>query len=270
MTSNDLYTNYCRQFTKLSVWYARQRILAGLSDFEDAFNKRVNIFRNTSIYSGDGHPANGDVFPQWNDLLGRVQQIFDEHSTDTNTSRLEEKCLEAFWPSLKERIDTIGDPLPDLSERPYESWSCNYGEDKCLHIHIDNTYRPASPLSERKNDFAACLIRLLRDSQAQRPEITVVSCGSWLNSLPAFQELFTQAWRDSAEVITNVRHNLGYWGQFKDRRGDFHTHNGQKFRELGTFPYPPLHCRDQIQAVLDHLTAHFPAAIAINQRRGYA
>ena len=260
MSNNDPYANYCREFTKLSVWYARKRILEGLSDFEDAFNKRVNIFRNTSFYTGDGHPANGDTFPEWNDLLDRVNQIFDEHIEDEDTSLLEEKCLEVFWPSLKERVDRTGNPLPNPSKRPYESWSCDYRRDECLNIHIANTYRPASPLSERRNDFAACLMRLLRDSQERRPEVAIVACGSWLNSVPTFQELFTEAWRDSAEATTNVWYNLGHWGQFMDRRGDFHARNGQKFRELGTFPYPSLRCQDEIQAVLDHLTMRFNSA----------
>ena len=30
------YENYTREFTKLSLWYARKRILEGSSDFDDA------------------------------------------------------------------------------------------------------------------------------------------------------------------------------------------------------------------------------------------
>ena len=270
MSNNSIYANFCREFTKLSVWYARKRIVGGLSDFEDAFNERVNIFRHTSCYTGRGHPADGDTFPAWNALLDRVHEIFGQHIDEDDTSVLEQKCLDVFWPSLGERIDKIGDPLPDPSQRPYQSWSCDYRGDECLNIHIANTYRPVSPLSEKRNDFAACLIRLLKDSQARRPDISIVACGSWLNSTPAFQALFPQAWRDSAQPSPTVRYTLGHWGQFMDRRGDFHARNGQRFRELGAFPYPALRCRDQIQAVLDHLAGHFPQAVAIDQRRGRA
>jgi hypothetical protein len=269
MPNRSIYAHYCQEFTKLSVWYARKRILEGSSDFDNAFNERVNIFRNTQFYNDHGHPANGDLFPEWNALLDRVQAIFDQHIHAADTSALEQKCLDVFWPSLKERADTIGDPLPDLAQRPYESWSYDYRGDECLNIHIANTYRPASPLSEKRNDFAACLIRLLKDSQARRPEITVVACGSWLNSAPAFGALFTQAWHDSAEPSPNVRYTMGHWGQFMDRRGDFHAGNGQRFRTLGRFPHPCLRCQDKIQLVLDHLTLHFPQAVAINERRDY-
>lgn len=270
MSDNAIYANYCREFTKLSIWYARQRILVGLSDFENAFNERTDIFRLTPFFTGVGHPANGDTFSEWNNLLEQVQEIFAAHGTDQDTSILEEKALDVFWPSVKERVDKVGDPLPALSTRPYESWSYDYRDDKYLNIHIANTYRPDSPLSEKKNDFVASLIRLLKDSQARRSEIKVVSCGSWLNSLPTFQQLFTKAWYASARASTKVRYTHGHWGQFKDRRGDFHAFNGQKFRRLGTFPYACWSCQDKIQAVLDHLYTMFPEAVIINKRRGYS
>ena len=78
-------------------------------------------------------------------------------------------------------------------------------------------------------------------------------------------QLFTEAWWHHPEVSTEVGYILCYWGQFTDRRGDFYQRNGQKFRALGTFPC--LRCHDPIQAVLDRLTTHFPAAVAINECR---
>ena len=152
--SAAVYANYCRELTRLSVWYARKRIVDGSSDFEDAFNKRVNIFRNTSYYTGDGHPANGDVFPQWRVLLDTVRPVFEAHIAAADTEVLEAKCLELFWPSIVERVENVGNPLPDMAERPYKSWSFDYRHE-ALNIHIDNTYRPASPLVETTTGTSA-------------------------------------------------------------------------------------------------------------------
>jgi len=262
--SAAVYANYCRELTRLSVWYARKRIVDGSSDFEDAFNKRVNIFRNTSYYTGDGHPANGDVFPQWRVLLDTVRPVFEAHIAAADTEVLEAKCLELFWPSIVERVENVGNPLPDMAERPYKSWSFDYRHE-ALNIHIDNTYRPASPLVEMRDDFAACLLRMLQDSQRRRPEIGDVRCGSWLNSAPAFSALFPQAWRASGEPVVEIGYTMGFWGQFTDRRGDFHARNGQRFRELGRLPYPCLTCRAEIRSVLDHLRSSFPNAVALNE-----
>ena len=262
--SAAVYANYCRELTRLSVWYARKLVLDGASDFEDAFNKRVNIFRNTSCYTGDGHPANGDLFPQWRET---VRPVFEAHIDAADTEVLEAKCLELFWPSIEERVESVGNPLPDMAKRPYKSWTFDYRHES-LNIHICNTYRPASPLAGMRDDFAACLLRMLQDSQRRRPEVGDVRCGSWLNSAPAFSALFPRVWRASGEPVVDIGYTMGFWGQFTDRRGDFHARNGRRFRELGRLPYPCLICRAEIRSVLDHLRSSFPNAVAINESLG--
>ena len=263
------YENYAREFTKLSLWYARKRILEGLSDFEDALNVRVNIFRNTRFHGEGKHPASGDTIPEWATLLDRVRAVFDSHIKDDDTADLEEKGLEIFWPDIKARVDAGGDPQVPRGDRPYESWSCDH-RSKRLNIHIFNTYAPESPLTSKKDAFAGALIRMLEDTKRIRPDIDAVACGSWLNSVPTFADLFPQAWSDSGVESGEVRYTMGHWGQFADRRGDFHTRNGQRFRKTGEFPYEATRCQAPIDAVLDHLYANFPDAVTHNNTIGYA
>jgi len=267
----DRYKNYAREFTKLSLWYARKRILEGSSDFENALNVRVNIFRNTRLNDGvNRHPSQDDVeIPEWTALLDRLRTVFDSHIGDEDTTVLENEGLEVFWPDIKAKVDRDGDPQVPGEDRPYESWSCDYRGDTALNIHIFNTYAPASPLTSKKDAFAAALIRMIEDSVRNRPDIDVVACGSWLNSVPSFADLFPQAWRDSARGSREVRYTMGHWGQFTDRRGDFHVKNGQQFRETGEFPYESTRCRDQTDSVLDHLYAHFPGAVEHNASVDY-
>ena len=265
MTEQETYANYCREFSKLSIWYARKRILEGQSDFENAFNERVNIFRNTTLFKDGKHPVDGIVIPEWVAILEKVESIFNEHINDIDTSQLEEKSLAVFWPVLHERVTAYKPRKPTLEQRPYEAWTFDYRRDDQISIHIGNTYAPDSPLSEKRVQFAAALIRLLEDSQKNRPDIKVVACGSWLNSVPTFLDLFTEAWKASGRASNNVRYTMGHWGQFTDRRGDFHARNGNKFREIGTFPYASLGCRDRIDPVLNHLRSRFPEALEHNK-----
>jgi len=262
------FESYARGFTRLSLWYARKRIIENLSDFDDALNVRVNIFRNTRFYDGGRHPANGDDFPEWNAALGRVRVVFDARIHDHDTTALEEQSLAILWPDIKACIDTQGDLQKPDSERPYECWSFDYRGDNRLNIHIYNVYRPESPLSEKRDAFAAALIHLLEDSRRNRPDVIVVACGSWLNSMGLFAELFPQAWKDSAVVSGEVRYTMGHWGQFADRTGDFHVANGERFRDTGDFPYACLRCSAPIDAVLNHLKDHFPGAVAHNNSTG--
>jgi hypothetical protein len=265
MTDQTTYASYCRGFTKLSIWYARKRILEGTSDFENALNERVNIFRNTSLFKDGKHPAQGDVIPEWNALLEKVEKIFDRHIADDDTTELEQQSLDVFWPVLEERVKSHKRWTPTFEQRPYEAWSFDYRSDDRMNIHIANTYAPNSPLSEKRVQFAAALIRLLEDSQKNRPDIEIVACGSWLNSLPTFLDLFTDAWKTSGTAGRNVGYKLGHWGQFMDRHGDFHARNGAKFRALNEFPYTSLSCRDRIDSTLEHLRLSFPEAVEHNQ-----
>ena len=51
---------------------------------------------------------------------------------------------------------------------------------------------------------------------------------------------------------------MGHWGQFTDRRGGFHAHNGAAFRHSGDFPYPALRCHCPIKEAIAHLETEFP------------
>jgi hypothetical protein len=263
-SDKEIQASYCRGFSKLSIWYARKRILDGQSDFENAFNERVNIFRNTSLFKDGKHPVDGVIIPEWVAILGKVEQIFDEHINDADTTDLENKSLAVFWPVLQGKASTFKRWKPSLEQRPYEAWSFDYRKEY-LNIHIGNTYAPDSPLSEKRIQFAAALIRMLEDSQRDRPEVVLVACGSWLNSVPTFLDLFTAGWKASGKAGRNVRYTLGHWGQFTDRRGDFHARNGDAFRRTGDFPYPSLSCNDRIDSVLDHLRSAFPEALEHNR-----
>jgi hypothetical protein len=264
MTVQEIHANYCRQFTKLSVWYARKRILEGISDFENAFNERVNVFRNTSLFQNGKHPVDGAVIPEWNAMLAQVEAIFDQHMDDEDTTEIENKSLAVFWPALEDRVKKHKRRNPSLDDRPYEAWSFDYRED-LINIHIGNTYTPESPLSEKRVQFTAALIRMLEDSQLNRPDVVNVNCGSWLNSVPTFLALFTDSWKSNGRAGRNVRYTMGHWGQFTDRRGDFHARNGSAFRAQGDFPYPYLSCNDKIEPILDHLRTTFPESLAHNK-----
>jgi hypothetical protein len=258
--NKTIYGNYCREFTKLSLWYARKRILEGQSDFENALNERVNIFRHTSLMYGGKHPTKDDI-PEWNAILADLEKVFDAHINDEDTAKLEDKGLAVLLPILEAKIDRF--KLGRTEPRPYEAWTCDVWKNH-VNIHIANTYLPESPLSEKRTEFAAALIRLLEDTQQSNPEVDTVSCGSWLNSVPTFLELFTEQWKRDGKAGRNVRYTLGHWGQFTDRRGDFHARNGARFRDTGGFPYPALGCNDLIEAVLAHLRITFPKSVEHN------
>ena len=256
MEKDSVHINYVREFTKLSLWFVHKRLCEGENDFETLVNGRVNIYRNTSLYDGKHHPANGEAAPEWAEILKELRTIFNRYMDEASTEQLEAAGLDLLWPHLKKRRGA----LPPPETRPYECWTYDYGEDR-LNIHIFNVYQPQSPLSDMWGPFAASLIRLLQDSHVRRPDVEIVRCGSWLNSAPPFQKLFPERWTQSAEPRPEVRYTMGHWGQFTDRFGDFHARNGAHFRETGVFPFANLRCECPINEVLAYLKDNFPAAV---------
>jgi hypothetical protein len=257
--------SYVKGFTKLSLWYVWRRTRTGAEPFADVLNKRVNIYRNTSFYDGKDHPSGDNVGPEWADLVDRLASLFIRHMDDPRATGFENAGLAMLWPSLEARLKVADVGLS--GERPYECWSYDYTSSGRLNIHIDNFYRPDSPLSEMFTPFAASLARMLVDSQARRPVVTMVRCSSWMNSTPRFRSLFPTRWAESEVVNPRIGYTMGHWGQFMDRRGDFHVGNGERFRATGTLPFPCSACECEISESLSHLNSQFPEAVEYNRRR---
>lgn len=269
MQPDPIRVHYVTEFTKLSLWYAHKVLREGEADFAGVVNTRVNIYRNTSLYDGQNHPAYGDVGPEWTEVLDRLKGIYDGRREDPSAEPFETEGLALLWPYLEGRLRQARGPGGAPPDRPYECWTCDYAREDRLSLHIGNVYKPRSPLSDMRIPFAASLIRLLCDSRLRRPDVEVVRCGSWLNSAPPFQALFPEAWMQSARLNLKVGYGMGHWGQFTDRRGDFHARNGAALRETGEFPFPCLTCECPIEEVTAHLKARFLEAVRYNADRGY-
>jgi hypothetical protein len=264
---DPIRVHYIQEFTRLSLWYANKRLQENLGDLEDTVNLRVNLYRNTSLYDGNHRPATGYEDPVWNEIVAKLGEIFNQHGNDSEA--VETKGLAFLWPLMEARIREKGNEQPKLGDRSYECWNHDYKREGTVSIHIANVYQPGSPLSDMLVQFAASLIRLLRDSQVRRPDVNVVRCGSWMNSAPRFQMLFPNTWKQSAEKRKEIRYTMGTWGQFMDRRGDFHKKNGAILRQTGEMPFASSLCWCTTEEALDHLQETFPEAVAYNKRLGY-
>ena len=264
---DPIRVHYVQAFTRLSLWYANKRLQDNFGDLEDTVNVRVNLYRNTSLYDGSRHPAAGDEDPAWNEIVAALGEIFNQYGNDPEA--VETRGLALLWPLMEARLQKKGTEQSRSEGRPYECWSYDYKNEGRVSIHIGNVYQPRSPLSDMQPQFAASLIRLLRDSQVRRPDVKVVQCGSWMNSAPRFQMLFPETWRQSAEERTEVRYTMGTWGQFMDRRGDFHAKNGAILRQTGEMPFASSLCKCTIEETLDHLQAAFSEAVLHNESMGY-
>ena len=160
----------------------------------------MNIYRNTSLYDGKHHPANGEAAPEWTGILKELRTVFDRYIDAPSTEQLEAAGLDLFVAIPEEAsgcATTAGDPSLRMLE-------LRLRREISLTSTFLNVYQPKSPLSDMWIPFAAALIRLLQDSQIRRPDVELVRCGSWLNSVLPFQKLFPERWKQSAEPRPEV------------------------------------------------------------------
>ena len=81
-------------------------------------------------------------------------------------------------------------------------------------IHIGNNTAPHSPFADRRRKFA-WMKQLLEDAAGKAPGIRRIGTSSWLDSYPAYTELFPESYRDSFAAANPDRmRGLGSWGQF--------------------------------------------------------
>jgi hypothetical protein len=272
---DSVQISFLKGLTKLSLWYVDNLVQEGASEFSDALIRRVNIFRHTDLYDGERNPSKESVGKAWYALIDGLERL-----SESNSQEFEEAGLELLWPHIEARLRQSDGDSEGLIERPYECWSSNVrdagmvcdktGENvhrlpcSMVEIHIDNVYRPKSPLSEMKIPFAASLIRLLEDSQRSHPDVKTVRCESWMNSSPGFSVFFPESWTANVVPVDWINYEVSHWGQFEDRRGDFHLHNGERFRSTGKLPFRCTSCNSPIEEVLEHLRTRFPDAVSYN------
>jgi len=109
---------YVKGFTRLSLWYVWRLSKSGSEPFVDVVNKRVNIYRNTSLYDGKRHPSGEDVGPEWADVVGRLESLYGMHENDPASHAFESEGLALLSPYLGQRLRAASDGLS--GKRPYE------------------------------------------------------------------------------------------------------------------------------------------------------
>lgn len=239
--------SYVRHFVRLSLWYTHHLVSTDTTSLTEALNQRVNIYRLTDLYDGVHHPAQGDHDARWAWFVAELGRLYDRHRA--RPEAFEARGLEWLWPRLRARLGRASASASSArGARPFECWWFDHhGE------HIANAYRPRSPLGEMWAPFGESLRRLLRHVREAHPHVSTVGCASWLNDVPRFAQLFPPAWSREATVIEPIDYTMGHWGQFTDRRGDFHFTNGRRLRETGRLPFRCLRCRCAMDELEEHL-----------------
>lgn len=250
---------HARELAKLKLWYIWWLRKHENLDFETAVGKRVGISRMTVSWGDDPRNAEPADLERWQRLLAGLRKLYEEHSEDATSEAIETEGMRLLWPCLEPAVER---DLAVAAQWLRESYGCfkyeyhplyaepNSGDH--LTLHVRNAYQPDSPFRHFP-EMAASLREIISRAERERPDVSMVQCATWLNSLPPFARLFPPVWLETSQPGVPGSHT-GWWGQFMDRRGGFHAKNGRRFRETGEFPFTHLLCRCTITDLREHLS----------------
>lgn len=250
--------DFVENAVRVKLWLARHKA-ADNESLVEAVILRTDIYRLSDLWDGKNHPAypsEGWRDPRWEALVAALTALHAQHPND---AAFEQAGLELFWPHLEPKLKQAVKRWPRSEERPFGFFSCDPPRDSpegpFVNIHLSNPFAPRSPF-EDMNARANELWRLLDDVLTKEPAPVIIRCGTWLNSVPAFQSLFPPEWLEGASQ-SNPGFHYGWWGQFVNRRGAFNHRAGEHLRKTGEFLYPCIGCNCRIEALRAHLKAKF-------------
>jgi hypothetical protein len=132
-------------------------------------------------------------------------------------------------------------------------WYTLHNDNTELALHLVNAYQPASPFDNRDH-FLQTMLNAVEHAVELYPGINKVSCGSWLNGLTKFQQLWPESFASSQKVLNrNNGFGPGAWGQYMTTDGGFNFSKGNILRGTGLHPYPLTEAHSSLEDVLIHL-----------------
>lgn len=190
----------------------------------------------------------------WEELAADLKDRYKESGTPLTAADLWEVVRPVVLQSLPAYESAEQLKLENaLAGFTYEYAPVYFSDSKhpYLTLHFRNAFVPDSPFLHM-SDLRNALLEIVQVTRQTRADITQVQCASWLNETRNFPVLFPPEWLTGSYRVP-VAGNLGWWGQFIDRTGQFNEELAARFRRTWDFPFHNRHCRCSIMALHDHL-----------------
>ena len=246
MVSYETFLQQCCGFIRVQAWYVWRLHVRCAAPSEQIFGNALVRF----LYQPEDAAGNS----AWHALQAGVLEQCRAHGPQAETGPLEDRILGEVRTVVDDAY--VADVLYARYRGHYESAAPFHGfthdiSDGQIVLHFTNTFDPDSAF-RHPGKLRQGLARLLQEARAHDRGAARETCGTWLNSRPAFSDLFPTTWCASAEASAPAGHG-GWWGQFTDRRGELHRANAEHLRRTGDFRYPFLRCSCGVAELWTHL-----------------
>lgn len=191
-----------------------------------------------------------DEIKGWTELRGYLIQCIDDCRDENGLALMTDNCMKAIQPVLQNRfIENYHFP-----QREFHCWWYTIHEDGThLALHLINAYQPESPFDHLYH-FQQTMLKAVEHALVTYPPIRNISCGSWLNQLPKFQQLWPESFLHNQKVLNETGgFGPGAWGQYMTTNGGFNHAKAGLLLKTGKHPFALTESYSTVEEVTDHL-----------------
>lgn len=191
-----------------------------------------------------------DEIQGWTELRQFLTESLERCKKAVAVPEMLAQCMQRISPILEKRF------VQDFRfpERQFHCWWYTIHDDNThLALHLINAYQPGSPF-DHLDHFLFTMFQAFRHGIAAYPGISVVSCGSWLNQLHRFQQLWPHSFKHNQKILNETGgFGPGIWGQYMTNTGGFNDTKADILRTTGKHPYALTEARCSAAELGAHL-----------------
>jgi hypothetical protein len=186
----------------------------------------------------------------WPEVSEYLIKCLDGCKEESQLPEMTDSCMKYIQPILESRVEENY----YFPKRMFHCWWYTiHDENTHLALHLINAYQPESPF-EHLNHFLTTMLQAVEQAIAAYPDIKIVSCGSWLNQLPKFQQLWPESFVQNQKVLNETGGcGPGVWGQYMTTSGGFSEAKAFILRKTGKHPFALTEAKSPVAEVIAHL-----------------
>lgn len=175
--------------------------------------------------------------PEWRRILAICWETYKEHESRDDRDGFAASLTDQLIERLRQGYKKL--EQEEIARSWFGCFRYDYNHDrKAVFLHIRNavvSHSPFEDIDARRREMRA----LVEDIERKGLEVEQVCCGSWINGLKPFQELFPPGYADSFKISDPYSAGgYGWWGQLITKEGRINRRRAQMVHEEGRFEYP--------------------------------
>jgi hypothetical protein len=259
------HREYLAEIVRLKLWFV-YRWLDGHPEEDLAFvlRRRVDLFRKSVFWRGQGYPTDADFkVPGWSALERQIQTLYEGTRCDADPLAFESAAFKVVWEAVE--ANAFRDYQASLADKGFQCDSLGYRSPvpenpREIPFHITNALQPYS-IFDDKAYLPQCFFCLMDKAEAEFG-VDRLSTGTWLNGHPRWLELFPKEYLDNrGPQSKDIWCGLGFWGQFVNARGTLNRKRARMFRETGRPPYHWRYSWCSFESMRAHLNIYLSQGV---------